>query len=49
MTDPDQDSRNREIVEALRRTVEAPLKRLMPEVEPATVYSLAATSPTDDD
>jgi hypothetical protein len=38
MADPEQDHKNRELIEALRKTLETALTRLTPEIEPAIVY-----------
>lgn len=38
MTDPEQDRKNRELIEALRRIMEVLSKRLTPEIEPAVIY-----------
>ncbi len=40
MTDSEQEQKNRELIDALRKSVEPALKRLTPEVEPAVVYVL---------
>ncbi len=40
MTDPEQDRKNRELMEALRKTLEVMSERLTPEVEPAVVYAV---------
>lgn len=36
----DQEQKNRELMEALRKSVEPALNRLTPDVEPAVVYVL---------
>lgn len=38
MTEPEQERKNREVIEALRRIMDVLSKRLTPEVEPAVVY-----------
>jgi hypothetical protein len=38
MADSEQDQKNRELMEALRKALELPFQRLRPEIEPAVVY-----------
>ena len=38
MTDSEQDQKNRELMEALRKIFEPLARRLTPEIEPAVVY-----------
>jgi len=40
MPDPEQEAKNRELIEALRKTLEMVSRRLTPEIEPALIYTL---------
>ena len=40
MPEPEQEQKNRELMEALRKMLDAAAQRLTPEVEPAVVYVL---------
>ncbi len=47
MADSEQERKNRELMEALRKTLEVAAKRLTPEIEPAVIYVVKDVSKKD--